>query len=264
LRAVWFAVSISVSLLMPENFDGFYSDVTNKCLTNGTFYYSLCGPRGAERLPFQRWSALYTGYRDFDLDVVQAYAGLAQQRAETIGRAAAGENGALLEQAANAWFEREPTLPETDQAARFYHEMCRLWRSSPAGEAELDEPQRFADFATGSIAHIASSWAYTTCKRSKQRVFVSRIPLEPARARSTSTMAVVTTRARPLYLCAGRLLALDPQPRARGQHVSGRPRRVQEGGGAVPRLGVRRPHCAHELYAFLCTRPFAIQHARDS
>lgn len=171
LRAVWFAVAISVSLLMPENFDGFYSDVTNKCLTNGTFYYSLCGPRGAEQLPFQRWSALYTGHRDYDLDVVQAYAGLLQQRAETMDRAAAGATGALIEDTAKAWFEREPTLPEADQAARFYHSACRLWRDSKAGEAEQDEPQRFADFASGSVAQITSSLFYESCKRAQHRVF---------------------------------------------------------------------------------------------
>ena len=171
LRAVWMAVAVSVALLTPENFDGFYSDVTTKCMTNGTFYYSICGPRGAEQLPFQRWSAIYTGYQEYDLDIVQAYAGLLKERSETIGASANGNTGALMEDAANAWFEREPTLPETEQAARFYHDMCKLWRDSKAGESDQDEPQRFADFASGSIEHITSSWAYETCKKSKQRVF---------------------------------------------------------------------------------------------
>jgi hypothetical protein len=243
LRAVWMAVAVSVALLTPENFEGFYSDVTTKCMTNGTFYYSICGPRGAEQLPFHRWSAIYTGYQEYDLDIVQAYAGLLKERSETIGASANGKTGALMEDAANAWFEREPTLPETEQAARFYHDMCKLWRDSKAGESDQDEPQRFADFASGSIEHITSSWAYETCKKSKQRVFgdasraIHSLGLEIGMCLEVRVHPTASVCLRAADDCAG---------------VCAGPRRVQEEGGAVPRLDVGRPHGAHELR--LCHR----------
>lgn len=133
----------------------------------GSYYTDvLCGPRGAEELSFSRWSALYAdGYKQFDVDIVQAYAGLMIQRAEQMGGAAGGEDAALAKQAGDAWFLRNPLLPESQQAAQFTYFMCKAWRSSDAGQGLDDAPQRFDDFASGSIAHITSSWAYESCKR---------------------------------------------------------------------------------------------------
>jgi hypothetical protein len=173
LRAIWFATAISVSLLSPDKFDVFYGNVTSNCMTNGSYYTDvLCGPRGAEDMPFSQWSQLYSeGYAKIDIDVVQAYAGLMVQRAAQMGGAAGGEDAALALEAGNAWFYRNPALPMSQQAARFNFLMCRVWRKSDAGQAQVDEPQKFDDFASGSLAHISSSWAYETCKRFKHEVF---------------------------------------------------------------------------------------------
>lgn len=166
-RAVWYVTAISVSLIKPDNFNAFYGNVTEQCMTNGTWYTStLCGPRGAEALSFNRWSRLYySGYAEFDIDIVQAYAGHMLQRAEQMGGASAGEDAALAEEAAHAWFFRSPELEEDRQAARFTYLMCKLWRQSDAGQMHFDAPQRFEDFSSGSMAHITSSWAYESCKR---------------------------------------------------------------------------------------------------
>lgn len=156
-----------MSLIKPDNFNAFYGNVTEQCMTNGTWYTStLCGPRGAEALSFDRWSRrYYAGYAEFDIDIVQAYAGHILKRADEMGRAAAGGDAALAEEAANSWFFRSPELEEDRQAARFTYLMCKLWRQSDAGQMQYDEPQRFEDFSSGSIAHITSSWAYESCKR---------------------------------------------------------------------------------------------------
>ena len=173
LRALWFAVAVSVSLLNPQNFDQFYGDVTQKCLTNGSYYVdTLCGPRGAENFHFDRWRVLYAdGHAEFDIDIVQAYAGLFEERSVQMGGAAAGEDAEMAHEAAKAWFFRDPTLPESEQAAQFYYLACRMWRRSDAGQELTDAPQRYADFAGGSLAYISTSWAYQTCVRAKQRVF---------------------------------------------------------------------------------------------
>jgi len=132
----------------------------------------LCGPRGAEDLSYGRWKQLYSqGHAEFDIDIVQAYAGLMTQRAVQMGGASAGEDAALAQETADAWFFRNPELREEDQAARFTYLMCRAWRKSDAGQMLNDAPQRFDDFASGSLAHITSSWAYETCKRVKFRVY---------------------------------------------------------------------------------------------
>ena len=132
----------------------------------------LCGPRGAENLAYGTWQQLYAqGHAEFDIDIVQAYAGLMVQRSVQMGGAAAGEDAALAQEAGDAWFFRNPELPEEEQAARFTYLMCRAWRKSDAGQMLNDAPQRFDDFAAGSLAHITSSWAYETCKRGKFRVY---------------------------------------------------------------------------------------------
>ena len=173
LRALWFATAVSVSLLNPQKFETFYGAVTDQCMTNGSYYTNtLCGPRGAEDLSFNRWKALYSaGYAEFDLDIVQSYAGLMLKRSEQMGGAAAGEAAALAHEAGHAWFYRNQALPEREQAAQFTYLMCRAWRRSDAGQMLNDAPQRFDDFSSGSIAHITSSWAYESCKRTKFEVF---------------------------------------------------------------------------------------------
>ena len=142
-------------------------------MTNGSYYTNtLCAARGAEDLSFNRWKALYSaGYAEFDLDIVQSYAGLMLKRSEQMGGAAAGEAAALAHEAGHAWFYRNQALPEREQAAQFTYLMCRAWRRSDAGQMLNDAPQRFDDFSSGSIAHITSSWAYESCKRTKFEVF---------------------------------------------------------------------------------------------
>jgi hypothetical protein len=46
-----------------------------------------------------------------------------------------------------------------------------MWRKSDAGAGLNDAPQRYADFAPGSIAYITSSFMLETCKRFKFEVF---------------------------------------------------------------------------------------------
>jgi len=147
--------------------------VTERCMTNGSYYTNvLCGPRGSEDLSFGKWRQLYAqGHENFDIDIVQSYAGLMMQRSMQMGGAAAGEDAALAQETADSWFFRKPNLPEVDQAARFTYLMCRAWRKSDAGQMLNDAPQRFDDFAAGSFGHITSSWAYETCKRGKFRVY---------------------------------------------------------------------------------------------
>jgi hypothetical protein len=173
LRALWFVSAITISLFNPDNFNRFYGNVTQTCMTNGSYYEDvLCGPRGSEDLPFRVWKVRYPlGYAKFDIDITQSYAEQMITRGTLMGFSAGGEEAEDAIQVGNAWFERDQTLPPEEQAAAFTHQMCRMWRKSDAGAGLNDAPQRYADFAPGSIAYITSSFMLETCKRFKFEVF---------------------------------------------------------------------------------------------
>ena len=67
---------VRVTRVNPENFNRFYGNVTQTCMTNGAYYEDvLCGPRGSEDLPFRVWKVRYPlGYAKFDIDITQSYA----------------------------------------------------------------------------------------------------------------------------------------------------------------------------------------------
>jgi hypothetical protein len=216
LRAIWFVTAISVSLINPHNFNRFYGDVTQVCLSNGSYFTdTLCGPRGATDLRFNVWKQRYAaGYAEFDVDIVQAYAGLFAKRSQQMGGAAGGEDASMAHQAAEAWFLRDPALPDTEQAAQFTYFACRIWRNSDAQQGLSDSAGNFDEFASGSLAQISTSWAYETCKRAKQRVFLSGTTLEPVTP--PGCCLALTEYA---FVFAGRLFARHPLVRPRGGDV---------------------------------------------
>jgi hypothetical protein len=173
LRALWMVSAITISLLNPDNFNRFYGNVTQTCMTNGSYYDNvLCGPRGSETLPFRVWKVRYPhGYAQFDIDITQSYAEQMMTRGTLMGLVAGGVEAEDAIEAGEAWFLRDPTLPPEEQAARFTYSMCRLWRKSDAGAGLTDAPQRYADFAPGSIAYITSAFVLESCKRFKFEVF---------------------------------------------------------------------------------------------
>ena len=163
-----------MSLITPENFERFYGNVTDKCMTNGSYYEEImCGPRGSvENTPFIVWKARYPhGYAKFDIDIVQSYAEQMLTRGTFMGLSAGGQDAEDAVQTGEAWFERDQTLPPEEQAARFTYMMCRLWRNSDASDGLNDAPQRYADNAPGSIAYITSAFMFESCKRFKFEVF---------------------------------------------------------------------------------------------
>jgi hypothetical protein len=173
IRAIWFALTTLIQLFDPINFEHFQGNVTQLCMTNGSFYVeTLCGPRGggAETMSFASWkSAFPSSYYPFDADITGGYAGLLEQRAQQMGGAASGD-GAMAEATARAWFERDQTLPEREQAAHFHYLMCRQWREAFAGERD-ESPEKYVDHAEGSIRRITSLWATDTCRRFKFEVY---------------------------------------------------------------------------------------------
>jgi len=172
LRALWYVVAMSVSVLSPENFELYQGNVTGHCMTNGTFYTEvLCGPRGSEALPFAEWKAKFPqSYAEFDVDIVQGFAGWMAQRSEELGGAATAAGGQAL-MASDAWNLRDPALPHEEQAALFHFHMCKAMRESDAGAKDDETPHQYDQFTGGSIASITSQWAFASCKRFKHEVF---------------------------------------------------------------------------------------------
>ena len=142
-------------------------------MTNGSYYEDvLCGPRGSEDLPLRVWKVRYPhGYSKFDIDITQSYADQMITHGTLMGLVAGGSDGTEAIRAGEAWYNRDQTLPPEEQAAAFTHQMCRLWRKSDAGAGLNDAPQRYADFAPGSVAYVTSSFMLETCKRFKFEVF---------------------------------------------------------------------------------------------
>lgn len=167
LRFLWFVTAVTVSLVNPDNFETSYGNITQKCMTNGSYYTDvLCGPRGSEQLSFAAWKTRYPhGHAQFDIDLVQSYASEMLLRGEQLGGAAGGQSGELAIETADSWFFRDQTLAHEDQAARFTYLMCKMWRESDAGAGADESPQMHSKFASGSIASITSAWAFESCKR---------------------------------------------------------------------------------------------------
>ena len=155
-------------------------------MLNGSFYTDvLCGPPGAEQLPFNTWALRYShGFKEFDLDMVESFAAKMEERGEELS---ASEGGYEARAAAEAWFKRSPNptwwakLTNNEQtvskdkyeqlAGPFYYHMCRIWRSTDAGTEEDIEPFKYANYATDSLSYITSKWAWDTCKRFRHEVF---------------------------------------------------------------------------------------------
>ena len=135
-------------------------------MSNGTFYTEvLCGPRGSEALPFAKWKANFPqSYVEFDVDIVQGFAGWMAKRSEEEGGAATAEGGQAL-MAANAWNLRDPALPHEEQAASFHFHMCKAMRESDAGAKDDETPhQRVTDSRT-----VSSATESTHISRNKTR-----------------------------------------------------------------------------------------------
>ena len=141
-------------------------------MINGSYYRKhLCGPRGVEQLSFARWKALgYDAYKHANPDVLQSFAFQIEKRAKQLGKASSGD-GEFASLAADAWFNRDQTLPDDEQGARFTYLMCREWRNSEAGLLDYEAPARYGEFGEGSIARITSKWAFDMCVEEKFEVY---------------------------------------------------------------------------------------------
>ena len=226
IRAVWFVSALTISLFNPDNFERFYGNVTQTCMSNGSYYEQvLCGPRGSEQLSFNVWKDRYKrGYQQFDIDIVQSYAEKMITRGTLMGGSAGGSDAEGALDAGNAWFERDQTLPHDEQAARFTHAMCRMWRESDAGNSNSDVAHRYSEHPSGSIAYVTSSWALESCKRcAGPQTPVLGPPL-------THTPYAPQVQVRSVW----RRLEGPPQLWTRSGAVFRRPRGVQEGHGSLP------------------------------
>jgi hypothetical protein len=187
LRFLWFVSAVVTALFNPDNFEAFKGNVSHNCMTNGSFYDELCGPRGAEKLPFEQWARLYpNGFRYFDINIVEAYAAKMEERSKELSGSASGFEA---HDAAMAWLKRDPNpgwwdrltsgdleayrTPEEVMAGPFHWRMCRIWRSTDAGSQSDVQPAAYGDYATDSLSHITSKWAFDTCRRYKHEVFGS-------------------------------------------------------------------------------------------
>jgi hypothetical protein len=161
LRLVAFLIMSIVGCTNPSYANQYFGTVERDCAVNGSFYTALCGPRGDARfISDEEWRSTYTAHREYDAEHVQNFASFAAQRAIELGGAAGSQDGFALDQIAQAWFQRDETLPEQDQAADFYRRVCEAMRDRRPQDGGPDH-QIFQD---GSVLRMTSEHLYSVCK----------------------------------------------------------------------------------------------------
>ena len=136
--------------------------VENSCMTNGTGYVDLCGPRGlaTDMLSDAEWRNTYTLHRDFKDTLLQHYAGKFEQLSVELG--GEGNAGNTAHRLAASWFNRDVTLGD-DQSAAFIRGVCREMRSLHA----VDGGPEHTDFQAGSMEELTLGLLYEHCKYSR-------------------------------------------------------------------------------------------------
>lgn len=165
IRALWYLVATIFSIASSTNFYKFSGNVSHACMSGGTFYAEICGPRGAgaEYLPFKTWRQVYRkGFSTIDPRLFDSFASEIHDRGKTTESASAIAAG-------NAWILRDKSLPLEEQGAQFVYSMCRIMRSSDAGE-KFDTGPTFSAFAEGSFSRISAQFLYNHCKRFRHEV----------------------------------------------------------------------------------------------
>lgn len=131
------------------------------CLTNGTGYLQMCGPRGSftDLLADEQWRASYTMHRDFDNKLFQRHAAALERLAGEQG--GPGNDGFTAHRLSLMWFNRDIGLGD-DQAAAFVRGMCREMRRlkevDGGPDHHLEDP--------GTMEQIATQFSYEFCKHS--------------------------------------------------------------------------------------------------
>ena len=102
------------------------------------------------------------GFSTIDPRLFDSFASEIHDRGKTTESASAIAAG-------NAWILRDKSLPLEEQGAQFVYSMCRIMRSSDAGE-KFDTGPTFSAFAEGSFSRISAQFLYNHCKRFRHEV----------------------------------------------------------------------------------------------
>ena len=158
MRAIFILVgTIYGCVIDGEKFPG---RVEGACLTGGSGYLQLCGPRGTDLLSDNEWRTTYTLHREYDSAMVQKYAGKFKQLSVQLG--GAGGLGNTADRIAQSWFARDVSLG-SDQAAGFVRSVCKEMRRLTSTTAEDDGPGSSA-FQPGSMDELVRLFLYESCK----------------------------------------------------------------------------------------------------
>ena len=193
LRIVWLIVAGIGSLISPGNAATFIGNVSQACLTSGSWYEQACGPwptTGEDTmLPWFEWSQIpfkyEAGFHEYDAAIYDEFAAKLIERGEEIG-AAADPEFALLVEASHAWMQVRDTAPydglldsavqdgrvpegtefpsfEEPKAAAFTYHACRVARhEAKKREQAYDSHNDYHRRASGSIEGITNEYLFKT------------------------------------------------------------------------------------------------------
>ena len=202
LRILWLIVAGIASLVSPTNVAMFVGNVSQHCLTNGSWYERACGPwptsgddtcaRPVEQIPFQ----YDAGFHELDATIYDEFAATLIERSEEIG-AAADDHFALLVEASHAWMQLRDSAPydallqdaiqagrvpvgtefptfEEPKAAAFTYHVCRVARYEAKKREQLyDSHNDYHLRAPGSIEALTNEFLFDTCKRFKFETYTN-------------------------------------------------------------------------------------------
>ena len=204
LRILWLMVAGIGSLVSSGNTFTFIGNVSQNCLTNGSWYLQACGPwptTGDDTmLPWSEWSQYpfkyEAGFHEYDATIYDKFAARLIERSEEIG-ADSDPEFALLVRASHAWMQMRDTdaydelladavqagdgAPSTEfasleepKAAAFTYHACRVARhEAKKRDQAFDSHNDFHLRASGSIEAMTNEYLFRTCKRFKFETYTN-------------------------------------------------------------------------------------------
>ena len=204
LRILWLIVAGIGSLISSGNTFTFIGNVSQNCLTNGSWYLQACGPWPSTgddtMLPWSEWSRYPfkydAGFQDYDATIFDKFTARLIERSEEIG-ADADPEFALLVRASHTWMQMRDTAAydellddaivagdvppssefanyEQPKAAAFTYHACRVARhAAKKRNQSYDSHGDFHLRASGSIEAITNEYLFRTCKRFKFETYTN-------------------------------------------------------------------------------------------
>lgn len=146
----------------PSHLDSYFGGVESQCREGGEWYLKACGPNNAwaNSMPDELWRVTYLEHRNYTEEHNQAWAAYFSQRSREDG-GQGSTTGYAFQRLADAWYNRDTTLPLEDQSYKMMRLACETMRQQRAGLP--DTGPSYHDHAEATLPYEVSRYMYETC-----------------------------------------------------------------------------------------------------